>query len=73
MTRTSVPGNDGGFVLLDALICLFTAALILLLISGSVSSAMNFSSKTFDAGIGIIEKRNGNTTRIIEGGKIHGK
>jgi hypothetical protein len=65
--RTSAPGNDGGFVLLDALFCLFVAALILLVVSVSVSSSLKFSSKIFTAGIGIIDERNSDTTRMIEG------
>jgi hypothetical protein len=73
MTRTSAPGNEGGFVLLDALFCLFTAALILLLISGTVSSTINAASKTFTDGISIIDDRNSNTTRNIEGREIHEK
>ncbi|GHV73393.1 hypothetical protein AGMMS49940_06950 [Spirochaetia bacterium] len=71
--QTSVPGNESGFVLLDALFCLFTAALILLLISGAVSSALNLSSKTFAAGISIIEERNDTAARIIDGGELHEK
>jgi hypothetical protein len=67
MTRTSVPGNDGGFVLLDALICLFTAALILLLISGVLLTTLKSSAKTFSNGISIIEERN----RSVEWREAH--
>lgn len=58
MTRTSAPGNEGGFVLLDALFCLFTAALILLLISGAVYNTLHHSSKIFSNSISIIDERN---------------
>jgi hypothetical protein len=73
MMRTSAHGNEGGFVMLDALFCLFTAVLILLLISGAVSSTMNLSAKTFTAGISIIDERNNNTTGIIERGDDYEK
>jgi hypothetical protein len=56
-------------VLLDALLCLFTAALILLLVSWSVSAAQRSSFAVFNAGSAIIEKRNSNTVLLIEGRK----
>jgi hypothetical protein len=58
MTRISAPGNESGFVLLDALFCLFTSALILMVISGVVFSTIKTSAKTFNDGITIIEERN---------------
>ncbi len=66
MTRISVHGSEGGFVLLDALFCLFTAALILLLISSSVSTVVSYSSKIIADGISIIEERNNNIGKSYE-------
>jgi hypothetical protein len=67
MTRISAPGNEDGFVLLDALICLFTAALILLFLSCAVSGTLRSSFKTFYAGTAIIDERNGAAALLIEG------
>jgi hypothetical protein len=61
MTRTSVPGNEAGFVLLDALLCLFATALLLLLLSCAVSGALQSSFRAINAGAAIIEQRNSNT------------
>jgi hypothetical protein len=69
MTRISAPGNEGGFALLDALICLFTATLLLLLLSCAVSGALGVSFRAYHAGAAIIEERNSDTVRLIEGGK----
>jgi hypothetical protein len=66
MTRISVPGNEGGFALLDALICLFTAALTLLFLSYVVSGILRSSSRAFYAGTAIIEERNSNAALFIE-------
>jgi hypothetical protein len=66
MTRISVPGNEGGFALLDALICLFTTALILLFFSCAVSGILRSSLRAFYAGMDLIEKRNSNTTLLVE-------
>jgi hypothetical protein len=66
MTRISVPGNERGFVLLDALICLFTAVLMLLFLSGAVSGTLGSSAKALSSGAAIIEERNSNAVRIIE-------
>jgi hypothetical protein len=68
MTRTYAPGNERGFALLDALLCLFAAALILLLLSGAVSGTLGSSLKAFYAGTAVIEERNSNTMLLIEGG-----
>ncbi|MDR3124252.1 MAG: hypothetical protein LBU16_10820 [Treponema sp.] len=67
MTRISVPGNEGGFALLDALICLFTTALILLFLSCAVSGTLRSSFRTFRAGAAIIEERNSGAALLIEG------
>jgi hypothetical protein len=67
MTRIFAPGSERGFVLLDALLCLFTAALILLFLSCAVSAALRSSFAAFNAGAAIIEERNSNTVLIIEG------
>jgi hypothetical protein len=69
MTRISVPGNEGGFVLLDALICLFTAALMLLLLSAGVSGILRSSFGALRAGEALVEERNSNTALVIEGGE----
>jgi hypothetical protein len=66
MKRTSVPGNEGGIVLLDALFCLFAAALILLLISGAVYNTLNHSSKILSNSISIIDERNSNVGGTCE-------
>jgi hypothetical protein len=66
MTRTSVPGNEGGFVLLDALLCLFTTALILLFLSCAVSGALRSSFRALYAGAAIIDERNSNAVLLIE-------
>jgi hypothetical protein len=58
MMRTSVPGNEGGFALLEALFCLFIAALLVIFIAGTVSLVLGISSRTFAEGISIIEDRN---------------
>jgi hypothetical protein len=67
MTRISAPGNEEGFVLLDALICLFTAALILWFLSCAVSGTLRSSFKTFHAGTAIIDERNAGAALLIEG------
>jgi hypothetical protein len=72
MTRIYAPGNERGFVLLDALLCLFTAALMLLILSCAVSGALGSTQKAFYAGTAIIEERNSNTTLLFEGGS-HGE
>jgi hypothetical protein len=66
MTRTSVPGNERGFALLDALLCLFTTALILTVLSCAVSGALRVSFRAFHAGAALIEERN--AALPIEGG-----
>jgi hypothetical protein len=58
MKRIFHPGNDQGFVLIDALVSLFTAVLILLLLSGSLHSVFRLSVKQYEAGIHILEERN---------------
>jgi hypothetical protein len=58
MTRILRPGNEGGFALMDALVCLFTAAFILLLLSGSLHSVYRLSVKQYEAGIRTLEERN---------------
>jgi hypothetical protein len=67
MTRISVPGNEGGFVLLDALICLFMTALILLFLSCVVSGTLGSSRRVFYAGAAIIDEKNNDTVLLIEG------
>jgi hypothetical protein len=66
MTRISVPGNEGGFVLLDALICLFTTALMLLFLSCAVSGVLRSSLRAFDLGMDLINKRNSNAALFAE-------
>jgi hypothetical protein len=66
MTGISVPGNEGGFALLDALICLFMATLTLLFLSCVVSGILRSSSRALYAGVEIIEERNNNTALLIE-------
>jgi hypothetical protein len=66
MTRISAPGNEGGFALLDALLCLFTAALILLFLSGAVSGTLRASLRALYAGEAIIDQRNSNAVQRIE-------
>ena len=67
MTRISAHGNESGFALLDALLCLFTAALILLFLSCAVSAALRSSFAAFNAGAAIIETRNSSTILLFEG------
>jgi hypothetical protein len=67
MTRISAPGNEGGFALLDALLCLFTTALLLLLLSCAVSGTLGISFRALHAGAAIIEERSSNAVRLIEG------
>ncbi|MDR0597728.1 MAG: hypothetical protein LBG14_04400 [Treponema sp.] len=67
MTRISVPGSERGFALLDALICLFTTALILLLLSCAVSGTLRSSFRVIHAGAAIIEERNSGAALLIEG------
>jgi hypothetical protein len=67
MTRISAPGNEEGFVLLDALICLFAGALILLFLSCAVSGTLRSSFKTFYTGTTIIDERNDGAALLIEG------
>jgi hypothetical protein len=69
MTRISAPGNEGGFVLLDALICLFTTALLLLLLSCAVSGTLRSSFRAFHAGVAIIEARNSSAAQVIARGE----
>jgi hypothetical protein len=66
MTRTSAPGNEEGIVLLDALFCLFVAALILLLISGAVHNTLHHSSRIFSNSISIIDERNSKVGETYE-------
>jgi hypothetical protein len=69
MTRIYAHGNERGFALLDALLCLFTAALILLLLSGAVSGILQSSLKAFNAGSAVIDERNSSAALHFEGGK----
>jgi hypothetical protein len=69
MTRISAPGNEDGFALLDALICLFTTALLLLLLSSAVSGTLGFSLRALRAGAAVIEEQNSDAVRLGEGGK----
>jgi hypothetical protein len=72
MTRISAPGNERGFVLLDALICLFTTALILLFLSCAVKGILGSSLGALHDGAAIIDERNSNTALLIEGAE-HGE
>jgi hypothetical protein len=58
MTRILTPGNDKGFVLIDSLVCLFTAAFILLLLAGSLHSVFRLSVNQYEAELRIVEARN---------------
>jgi hypothetical protein len=58
MTRILHPGNDRGFVFIDALLCLFIAVFILLLLSGSLYSVFRLSVKQYEVGIHILEEKN---------------
>jgi hypothetical protein len=58
MTPIFAPGNDKGFVLLDALLCLFITGIILLAAYGSISSVLGLSSVCIERGRAIIEERN---------------
>jgi hypothetical protein len=59
--------------MLDALVCFFMAALMLFVLSGTVSSTLRASARAFDAGIGIIDDRNSNAVRLFEGKAVHGE
>ncbi|MDR1250210.1 MAG: hypothetical protein LBK63_13025 [Treponema sp.] len=54
-------------MLLDALICLFTTALILLFLSCVLSGTLRSSFRSFYAGTAIIEERNSGSVLLIEG------
>ena len=69
MTRISAPGNEGGFALLDSLLCLFVAVLMLLLLSCAVSGTLRSSMRVFHAGAAIIDERNSATVLLAEGGE----
>jgi len=43
---------------MDALVCLFTAAFILLLLAGSLRSVFRLSAKQYEAELRILEARN---------------
>jgi hypothetical protein len=58
MMRTSHPGNDAGYVLLDAILSLFIAVLMLLAMYGGISTFMKYSARSLDKAILIIEERN---------------
>jgi hypothetical protein len=68
MTPIFVPGNDRGFVLLDAILCLFIAGIILLAAGLCVSSILRISSGTMERSTAIIEERN---RRVIKGGGLY--
>jgi hypothetical protein len=53
-------------VLLDALICLFTTALILLFLSCAVSGTLGVSFRVFYEGEALINDRNSNAALFIE-------
>jgi hypothetical protein len=73
MTRISVPGSEGGFALLDALICLFITALILLFLSCAVSGILGSSLRALYAGADIIEERNSNTVLLLKRTEYEGR
>jgi type II secretory pathway component PulJ len=58
MTPIFAPGNDKGFVLLDALLCLFLAGIMLLAAYGTISSVLRLSSVSIERGREIMEERN---------------
>jgi hypothetical protein len=67
MTRTSHHGTDrktvpggsgGGFVLLDALLCLFVTGLLLLFVQTGVRAFQKTAAERSAAGIQLIEERN---------------
>jgi hypothetical protein len=60
MTRTSAPGNERekGFVLPDALLCLFIAGVILLSLQGASASLGRISAGMLAAGHALIRERN---------------
>jgi type II secretory pathway component PulJ len=68
MTPIFAPGNDKGFVLLDALLCLFLAGIMLLAAYGSISSVLRLSSTSIERGRAIIEERNNS---VMEGRISH--
>jgi hypothetical protein len=68
MTPTSVPGNDGGFVLLDAILGLFIAGIILLAAYGGITSVLRLSAGTIERSAAIIEEQN---RRVIGGSGIY--
>jgi Tfp pilus assembly protein PilX len=60
MTRTSVPGNrsDGGFILLDALLCLFLVSLLALAVQETAAPIQKLSVHAAARGALLIEERN---------------
>jgi hypothetical protein len=54
---------------MDALICLFTAALILLFLSCAVSGILRASFRELRGGTALIDERNGAAALLIEGGE----
>lgn len=61
-----VPGDDKGFVFLDALLCLFIAGIILLAAYGSVSSILRISAGSIEQGAAIIEERNNHAMKGMD-------
>ncbi|MDR3336537.1 MAG: hypothetical protein LBT16_04970 [Treponema sp.] len=61
MTRISVPGNksgERGFVLLDALFCLFIAGAFLFIIQGIASSSRRIVMEAENRAFALISERN---------------
>ena len=69
MTRILHPGNSRGFVLLDALLCLFITAVILLLLEGAGRLHQRVSTGAMNEARIIIEERNALDTSA-EGNEI---
>ncbi|MDR2029790.1 MAG: hypothetical protein LBP93_09685 [Treponema sp.] len=68
MTPIFAPGDDQGFALLDALLCLFIAGIILLAAYGSISSILRISAGSMEQGAAIIEARN---NRVMGGTDVY--
>lgn len=56
--RTSHPGNDRGFVLMDALVSLFVAGVAMLAICACVASTLRLAGACRERTKEIIEQRN---------------
>lgn len=66
MPRISIHGNDRGFVLSDAILCIFLGGIILLTAQKNIQVILKTSAAAVERGIALVEERNGLMGKIDE-------